>query len=135
MGTILLKQKDFVLSIDMADQVKRRRGGARKYTFRGLELDDLLVLSTDALHDLFRSRIRRKLNRSKGFKGKYLKLLTKLRIKEESSTRRETTNGQNPFEKLYSYPRNDWVNRRRLHRKYKPVEVKFDMIGKYLGEF
>merc|ERR1711948_12606 len=63
----------------MADQQRRRRGGARKFTYRGLELDELLKLPTDSLYQLFRSRIRRKLDRSKGFKGKYVKLLEKLR--------------------------------------------------------
>ena len=49
----------------MADALgtRRRRGGTRKYTFRGLELDELLKLNQDSLFQLFRSRIRRKLNR------------------------------------------------------------------------
>merc|ERR1712178_607357 len=135
MGTILLKQKDFVIRIDMADQVKR--GRARKYTYRGLELDDLLLLSTDALHDLFRSRIRRKLNRSKGFKGKYLKLLTKLR-----NSKKNLQPGEKP-PMVKTHLRNCIVTPEMIGsivgvytgKEYKPVEVKFDMIGRYLGEF
>merc|ERR1711948_218095 len=137
MGTILLKQKDFVLIIDMADQQRRKRGGTRKYTFRGLELDDLLKLPTDALYDLFRSRIRRKLNRSKGFKGKYLKLLTKLR-----NSKKNLQPGEKP-PMVKTHLRNCVVTPEMIGsivgvytgKEYKPVEVKFDMIGKYLGEF
>merc|ERR1711862_727727 len=96
---------------------KRRRGGARKYTFRGLELDELLKLPTDSLYDLFRSKIRRKLNRSNGFKGKYQKLLTNLRNCIVTPEMIGSIVG------VYT------------GKEYKPVEVKFDMIGKYLGEF
>merc|ERR1711963_711575 len=124
-------------NISMADQQRKRRGGARKYTYRGLELDDLLKLPTDALYDLFRSRIRRKLNRSKGFKGKYLKLLTKLRNSKKNLQ---------PVEKppmVKTHLRNCIVTPEMIgsivgvytEKEYKPVEVKFDMIGKYLGEF
>merc|ERR1712214_64568 len=105
-------------------QVKRKRGGVRKFTYRGLELDDLLKLPTESLESLFRSRIRRKLRRSKGFKGKNLK----------------------PGEKppmIKTHLRNCVVTPEMIGsivgvytgKEYKPVEVKFDMIGKYLGEF
>merc|ERR1739849_52939 len=70
----------YLISKYMTDAGQRRkRGGARRYSFRGLELDELLKLNQDSLFQLFRSKIRRKLNRSKGFKGKYQKLLEKLR--------------------------------------------------------
>merc|ERR1712226_812490 len=116
---------------------KRRRGGSRKFTYRGLELDDLLKLPTDALYDLFRSRIRRKLSRSKGFKGKYLKLLTKLR-----NSKKNLQPGEKPA-MVKTHLRNCIVTPEMIGsivgvytgKEYKPVEVKFDMIGKYLGEF
>merc|ERR1711874_204544 len=130
------KNKDFVLQ-NMADTQKRRRGGARKYTFRGLELDELLKLPTDSLYDLFRSKIRRKLHRSNGFKGKYLKLLTKLR-----NSKKNLQPGEKP-PMIKTHLRNCIVTPEMIGsivgvytgKEYKPVEVKFDMIGKYLGEF
>merc|ERR1712029_661173 len=122
---------------NMADQQKRRRGGARKYTFRGLELDELLKLPTDSLYDLFRSKIRRKLNRSNGFKGKYQKLLTKLR-----NSKKNLQPGEKP-PMIKTHLRNCIVLPEMVGsivgvytgKEYRTVEVKFDMIGKYLGEY
>merc|ERR1712056_1869 len=122
----------------MADtQTRRRRGGTRKYTFRGMELDDLLKLNEGQMFQLFRSRIRRKLNRSKGFKGKYTKLLEKLRNSKKNLQPGEKP----PMVKIHL--RNCIVTPEMIGsivgvytgKEYKPVEVKFDMIGKYLGEF
>merc|ERR1712166_1284966 len=116
---------------------KRRRGGARKFTYRGLELDELLKLNQDSLYQLFRARIRRKLNRSKGFKGKYVNLLEKLRVSKKNLGPGEKPN------MIRTHLRNCIVVPEMIGsivgvytgNEYKPVEVKFDMIGKYLGEF
>jgi len=122
----------------MADtQARRRRGGTRKYTFRGLELDDLLKLNEGGLFQLFRSRIRRKLNRSKGFKGKYLKLQEKLR-----NSKKNLQPGEKP-PMVKTHLRNCIVTPEMIGsivgvytgKEYKPVEVKFDMIGTYMGEY
>merc|ERR1711862_351389 len=103
------EQKRFcILNLIMADQQRRRRGGARKFTYRGLELDELLKLNQDSLYQLFRARIRRKLNRSKGFKGKYVKLLEKLRVSKKNLQ---------PGEKLYCCPRDDRKHCRCVHWK------------------
>merc|ERR1712093_731680 len=116
---------------------KRRRGGARKYTFRGLELDELLKMPQEGLFELFTARVRRKLNRSKGFKGKYQKLLEKLR-----NSKKNLQPGEKP-PMIKTHLRNCVVVPEMIGsivgvytgKEYKPVEVKFDMIGKYLGEF
>merc|ERR1712054_97779 len=122
---------------NMADQQRRRRGGARKFTYRGLELDELLKLNQDSLYQLFRARIRRKLHRFKGFKGKYVKLLEKLRVSKKNLQPGEKPN------MIKTHLRNCIVVPEMIGsivgvytgKEYKPVEVKFDMIGKYLGEF
>merc|ERR1712076_292950 len=128
----------YLISKYMTDAGQRRkRGGARRYSFRGLELDELLKLPTDSLYDLFRSKIRRKLNRSKGFKGKYQKLLTKLR-----NSKKNLQPGEKP-PMIKTHLRNCIVTPEMIGsivgvytgKEYKPVEVKFDMIGRYLGEF
>merc|ERR1712203_529439 len=101
-----------------------------------MELDELLKLGQDSLFQLFRSRIRRKLNRSKGFKGKYLKLLEKLR-----NSKKNLQPGEKP--QMKTHLRNCIITPEMIGsivgvytgKEYKPVEVKFDMIGRYLGEF
>merc|ERR1712046_105273 len=131
------KAKRFCIKRSMADTVKRRRGGARKYTFRGLELEELMKLPTDSLYELFRSKIRRKLKRSHGFKGTHKKLLAKLR-----NSKKNLQPGEKP-PMIKTHLRNCIVTPEMIGsivgvytgKEYKPVEVKFDMIGRYLGEF
>merc|ERR1712021_116674 len=132
------KQKRFCIkNLIMADAVKRRRGPSKKFTYRGLELDELLKLNQDSLFQLFRSKIRRKLNRSKGFKGKYQKLLEKLR-----NSKKNLGPGEKPA-MIKTHLRNAIITPEMIGsiigvytgKEYKPVEVKFDMIGKYMGEF
>merc|ERR1711972_927151 len=122
----------------MTDAAQRRkRGGTRKYSFRGLELDELLKLNQDSLYQLFRSKIRRKLNRSKGFRGKYQKLLKKLR-----NSKKNLQPGEKP-PTIKTHLRNCIVLPEMVGsivgvytgKEYRTVEVKFDMIGKYLGEY
>merc|ERR1711993_77621 len=128
----------YLISKYMTDAGQRRkRGGARRYSFRGLELDELLKLNQDYLYQLFRSKIRRKLNRSKGFKGKYQKLLEKLR-----NSKKNLQPGEKPA-MIKTHLRNCIVTPEMIGsivgvytgKEYKPVEIKFDMIGRYLGEF
>merc|ERR1712226_580824 len=137
MGINLLKKDDF-FEIIMADQVtRRRRGGVRKYTYRGMELDDLLKLKEGSLFELFNARVRRKLNRSKGFKGKYSKLLEKLR-----NSKKNLQPGEKP-QMVKTHLRNCIVTPEMIGsivgvytgKEYKPVEIKFDMIGTYMGEY
>merc|ERR1711907_632923 len=102
-----------------------------------LVLDELLKLNKDSLNLLFRARIRRKLNRSKGFKGKYQKLLEKLR-----NSKKNLGPGEKPS-MIKTHLRNCVVVPEMVGsivgvytgKEYKPTEIKFDMIGKYLGEF
>merc|ERR1719329_1490682 len=96
-----------------------------------------MKLNQDSLFQLFRSKIRRKLNRSKGFKGKYQKLLTKLR-----NSKKNLGPGEKP-PMIKTHLRNCIVVPEMVGsivgvytgNEYKPVEVKFDMIGTYLGEY
>merc|ERR1712087_361308 len=129
-------KKEYKKMTDAAPQ-RKKRGGARKFTFRGMELDELLKLPQEVLFQNFRSRIRRKLNRSKGFKGKYLKLLEKLR-----NSKKNLQPGEKP-PMIKTHLRTCIITPEMIGsivgvytgKEYKPVEVKFDMIGKCLGEF
>ena len=71
-----------VTSVNMADEAPRKRT-FRKFTFRGVDLDQLLDMSTDELVDLFHARARRKFQR--GLKRKPLALIKKLRAAKKSA--------------------------------------------------
>lgn len=79
-------------SVNMADDAAA--GGAkkrtfRKFTFRGVDLDQLLDMSTDELVDLFHARARRKFQR--GLKRKPLALIKKLR-----AAKKQAESGEKP---------------------------------------
>merc|ERR1712217_644311 len=71
-----------VASVNMADEAPKKRT-FRKFTFRGVDLDQLLDMSTDELVDLFHARARRKFQR--GLKRKPLALIKKLRAAKKSA--------------------------------------------------
>ena len=115
----------------------KKKHQIKKMTFRGKELEELSTLKDTQLYELFTSRARRKLNRSKGLKGKYLKLLEKIKRSKK---------GLEPGQKsklIKTHLRNCIVMPEMVGgnvgiyngKEYKEVEVKFDMIGRYLGEF
>ena len=56
----------------------KQRRKLRTYTYKGHELKALCEMKDENLFEVFPARIRRKLNRSLGFKGKYLKFLEKV---------------------------------------------------------
>ena len=119
----------------MTDVKKDRK--LKKLTFRGKEIEELVTLKDQALWELFTSRARRRLNRSKGFKGKYLKLLEKVK-----RSKKGLEAGQKA-KLIKTHLRNCIVTPEMVGgnigvfsgKEYKEVEVKFDMIGTYLGEY
>ncbi|KAL6210112.1 hypothetical protein ACLB2K_021050 [Fragaria x ananassa] len=78
----------------------------KKFSFRGVDLDALLDLSTDELVKLFPARARRRFQR--GLKRKPMALIKKLR-----RAKQEAPPGEKP----------------------EPVEIKPEMISHYLAEF
>lgn len=66
-----------------------RKRTFRKFTFRGVDLDQLLSMSTDELVDLFHARARRKFQR--GLKRKPLALIKKLR-----AAKKQAESGEKP---------------------------------------
>lgn len=74
-----------VVQADDAPQEPRKRT-FRKFTFRGVDLEQLLDLPTDKLVDLFHARARRRFQR--GLKRKPLALIKKLRkaVRDQLST-------------------------------------------------
>ena len=119
----------------MTDVRKNRQ--LKKLTFRGKELEELAPMKDSNFYELLTSRVRRRLTRSKGFKGKYQKLLDRVKRSKK---------GLEPGQKaklIKTHLRNCIVLPDMVGgnigvyngKEYKEVEVKFDMIGRYLGEY
>merc|ERR1712037_812875 len=64
---------------EVAEQLKKKRT-FRKYTYRGVDLDQLLDMNNEQLMELFPCRIRRKFSR--GLKRKPMALIKKLTKKK-----------------------------------------------------
>lgn len=60
----------------MAD-IKDRSRKLKRLTFRGKEIEELCEINRENLWELMRSRIRRRIGRAGGLKGKFLKLARK----------------------------------------------------------
>ena len=115
----------------------RRNRQLKKMTFRGKELEELSALKDAGFLELLNYRARRRLTRSKGFKGKYTKLFERVK-----RSKKALEPGQKP-KLTKTHLRNCIVLPDMVGgnigvyngKEYKEVEVKFDMIGRYLGEF
>merc|ERR1711868_132399 len=117
-----------------AAELKKRRT-FRKYTYRGVDLDQLLDMTNEQLIELFNSRVRRKFNR--GLKRKQMTFLKKLRIVKKNTA---------PMEKpdvVKTHLRNMIILPEMVGsivgvyngKTMNQVEIKPEMIGHYLGEF
>merc|ERR1712153_113293 len=97
----------------------------RKFSYRGVDLDQLLDLKTDALVDLFRARIRRRFKRGLTRKAK-----------------KEATSGEKP-ETVRTHLRNMVIVPEMIGsvvgvyngKVFNTVEIKPEMVGTYLGEY
>merc|ERR1712227_656177 len=82
MGLFLwCSQQTAIMADDAAAEMKKKRT-FRKYTYRGVDLDQLLDMNNEQLMELFPCRIRRKFSR--GLKRKPMALIKKLRKKKEA---------------------------------------------------
>ena len=78
-GFLMNRACDF--SVQAAEMKKKRT--FRKYTYRGVDLDQLLDMNNEQLMELFPCRIRRKFSR--GLKRKPMALIKKLRKKKKEA--------------------------------------------------
>ncbi|KAK6072493.1 40s ribosomal protein s15 [Seiridium cupressi] len=69
-----------------AEELKKRRA-FRKFSYRGVDLDNLLELGSDELRDLFHARARRRVSR--GLKRKPMGLIRKLRAAKQNAAPNE----------------------------------------------
>jgi small subunit ribosomal protein S15e len=118
----------------MAEADKKART-FKKYTFRGIELDDLLELSVDKLVPLLNARQRRKFAR--GIKHAPISFLKKVR-----ASKKKCAYGEKPVP-VKTHMRNLTILPEMVGaivgvytgKQFVNVEIKPDMIGNYLGEF
>eukprot|EP01023_Acetabularia_acetabulum_P013105 TRINITY_DN1624_c0_g1_i1.p2 TRINITY_DN1624_c0_g1~~TRINITY_DN1624_c0_g1_i1.p2 ORF type:complete len:146 (-),score=24.23 TRINITY_DN1624_c0_g1_i1:142-579(-) len=119
----------------MADQEVRKRT-FKKFTYRGVDLDQLLDMSLDDLLDLFRARVRRKFLRRSN-KRKHNTLITKIR-----KAKKDAPPGEKP-EPVKTHLRDMIILPEMIGSQvgvyngkvYNLVEIKPEMIGHYFGEF
>merc|ERR1711991_988778 len=120
---------------DAAAIAAHKKRTFRKFSFRGVDLDQLLELDSAALMDLVTSRARRKFSR--GLKRKPMALIKKLR-----KAKREASAFDKP-EMIKTHLRNMIIVPEMIGsvvgvyngKVFNSVEVKPEMVGHYLGEF
>merc|ERR1711870_188856 len=107
----------FLENIRMSDEAAaaelKKKRPFRKYTYRGVDLDQLLDMNNEQLMELFPCRIRRKFSR--GLKRKPMALIKKLRKKKKEA------------------PPNEKPDVVKTHLR--DMIIVPEMIGHYLGEF
>ena len=119
----------------MAEEPTKKRGSFRKFSYRGVDLDALLDMSTDELVELFPARQRRRFQR--GLKRKPLALIKKLR-----KAKKEAVEGEKPAV-VPTHLRNMIVVPEMIGsmvgvyngKTFNQVEIKPEMVGHYLAEF
>ncbi|NEU33307.1 30S ribosomal protein S19, partial [bacterium LRH843] len=118
----------------MADEEPKKKRTFRKFTFRGVDLDQLLDMQGAQLMELMHARPRRRFNR--GIKRKPLALIKKLR-----KAKKEAPPNEKP-EVVKTHLRNMVIVPEMVGsivgvyngKAFSQVEVKPEMIGHYLGE-
>ncbi|KAJ1968866.1 ribosomal protein S15 [Dispira parvispora] len=120
----------------MADAVElKKKRTFRKYTYRGVELEKLLDLSSEQFVKLLHCRARRKFKR--GIKSKPMALIKKLR-----KAKKEALPNEKP-DVVKTHLRNMVIVPEMIGsvvgvyngKTFNQVEVKPEMTGHYLGEF
>merc|ERR1712128_113900 len=107
----------------------------RKYTYRGVDLDQLLDMNNEQLMELFTCRVRRKFTR--GIKRKPMALMKKLRkAKKEAAANEKPDIVKSHLRNMVIVPEMTGSIVGVYNGKaFTQVEIKPEMIGHYLGEF
>merc|ERR1711884_862935 len=117
-----------------AAELKKKRT-FRKFTYRGVDLDQLLDMNNEQLMELFPCRIRRKIGR--GLKRKPMALIKKLRKKKKEAPANEKPDCvKTHLRDMIIVPEMTGSVVGVYNGKvFTQVEIKPEMIGHYLGEF
>uniref|UniRef100_A0A8V1A714 40S ribosomal protein S15 n=5 Tax=Amniota TaxID=32524 RepID=A0A8V1A714_CHICK len=105
----------------MAEVEQKKKRTFRKFTYRGVDLDQLLDMSYEQLMQLYSARQRRRLNR--GLRRKQHSLLKRLRKAKKEAPPMEKPEMVGSMVGVYN------------GKTFNQVEIKPEMIGHYLGEF
>ncbi|XP_031567306.1 40S ribosomal protein S15 [Actinia tenebrosa] len=119
---------------EAADQPKKKRT-FRKFTYRGVDLDQLLDLSHEQLMELVNCRQRRRFSR--GLKRKQTALIKRLRkAKKEAAPMEKPDVVKTHLRDMIVVPEMiGSVVGVYNGKTFNQVEIKPEMIGHYLGEF
>ncbi|KAF2397461.1 hypothetical protein EJ06DRAFT_584396 [Trichodelitschia bisporula] len=117
-----------------AAELKKKRA-FRKFSYRGIDLDDLLDLSSEQLRDVVHARARRRFNR--GLKRKPMGLIKKLRkSKQEAKPNEKPDLVKTHLRDMIVVPEMiGSVIGIYSGKEFNQVEIKPEMVGHYLGEF
>ncbi|KIZ00786.1 40S ribosomal protein S15 [Monoraphidium neglectum] len=119
----------------MAEAGEAKKRTFRKFSYRGVDLDQLLDMNTDELVDILNARARRRFQR--GLKRKPLALIKKLR-----KAKKAAPSGEKP-EAVRTHLRNMIIVPEMIGsvvgvyngKTFNQVEIKPEMVGHYLAEF
>ena len=120
---------------DKGDDLIKKKRTFRKFTYRGVDLDQLLDMPNEQLMELMHARARRRFSR--GLKRKPMALVKKLR-----KAKKEAPPNEKP-EIVKTHLRNMIIVPEMVGsivgvyngKTFNQVEIKPEMIGHYLGEF
>ncbi|KAH7006208.1 ribosomal protein S19-domain-containing protein [Fusarium venenatum] len=117
-----------------AAELKRKRA-FRKFSYRGIDLDQLLDLSSDQLRDVVHARARRRINR--GLKRRPMGLIKKLRkAKQEAQPNEKPDLVKTHLRDMIVVPEMiGSVIGIYSGKEFNQVEIKPEMVGHYLAEF
>ncbi|XP_049977085.1 40S ribosomal protein S15-like [Alexandromys fortis] len=119
----------------MAEVEQKKKRTFRKFTYRGVDLDQLLDMSYEQLMQLYSARQRRRLNR--GLQQKQHSLLKRLRkAKKEAPPMEKPEVVKTHLRDMIILPEMVGSMVGVYNGKtFNQVEIKPEMIGHYLGEF
>ncbi|MCJ1419792.1 ribosomal protein S15 [Xylographa parallela] len=115
-------------------ELKKKRT-FRKFSYRGIDLDQLLDLSSEQLRDVVHARARRRFNR--GLNRGPLRLIKKLRkSKQEAKPNEKPDLVKTHLRDMIVVPEMiGSVIGIYSGKEFNQVEIKPEMVGHYLGEF
>ena len=117
----------------MADTAPKKRA-FRKYSYRGIDLDDLANMSNEEFYELLGCRQRRRMNR--GIKASYVRMYSKvIKAKAECEIGEKPAAVKTHLRDAIIVPQIvGGVIAVYSGRVFNSVEIKPEMIGHYLGE-
>merc|ERR1711881_218316 len=135
MGLFRFGLKEIKMSADQAAAELKKKRTFRKFTYRGVDLDQLLDMNNEQLMELFPCRVRRKISR--GLKRKPMALIKKLRKKKKECPVNEKPDVvKTHLRDMIIVPEmTGSVVGVYNGKTFNQVEIKPEMIGHYLGEF